>query len=138
MTRHAYGADGDHGSGHEAPTAQDDGARREPPVPAVQHRPAVDAELPARSRQAAVHTLPAAERCSPGQRQDGFYVDLGSTFDLGDLRPFQNLHLIPTPAAAGVDATADAQHPHDRDPGPDHGADQGRHDAHRRDGKRPR
>ena len=41
-----------------------------------------------------------------GQRQDGFYVDLGSTFDLADLRPFQNLHLIPTPAAPGVDATA--------------------------------
>jgi hypothetical protein len=41
-----------------------------------------------------------------GQRQDGFYVDLGAIFDLGDLRPFQNLHLIPTPAAKGVDATA--------------------------------
>ncbi len=41
-----------------------------------------------------------------GQRQDGFYVDLGSTFDLADLRPFQNLHLISTPAAKGVDATA--------------------------------
>jgi hypothetical protein len=38
-----------------------------------------------------------------GQRLDGFYVDLGSVFDLGDLRPFQNLHLIPTPAAPGVD-----------------------------------
>ena len=41
-----------------------------------------------------------------GQRQDGFYVDLGSTFDLADLRPFQNLHVIPSPAAPGVDATA--------------------------------
>jgi hypothetical protein len=40
-----------------------------------------------------------------GQRAEGFYVDLGSIFDLGDLRPFQNLHLIPTPAAPGVDAT---------------------------------
>jgi hypothetical protein len=40
-----------------------------------------------------------------GQRTDGFYVDLGAIFDLGDLRPFQNLHLIPSAAAAGVDAT---------------------------------
>ena len=39
-----------------------------------------------------------------GQRLDGFYVDLGSIFDLGALRPFQNLHLIPTPAADGVNA----------------------------------
>src|SRR6202049_514084 len=33
-----------------------------------------------------------------GQRREGFYVDLGSIFDLGSLRPFQNLHLIPLPA----------------------------------------
>ena len=30
-----------------------------------------------------------------GQRLDGFYVDLGAIFDLGDLRPFQNLHIAP-------------------------------------------
>lgn len=41
-----------------------------------------------------------------GQRHEGFYVDLGAIFDLGDLRPFQNLHLIPTPATDGVDSTA--------------------------------
>jgi len=40
-----------------------------------------------------------------GQRGEGFYVDLGSIFDLGALRPFQNLHLIPTPAADGKDGT---------------------------------
>jgi uncharacterized protein DUF4331 len=56
--------------------------------------------------QAAVHSLPGGVSVFAGQRQDGFYVDLGSTFDLADLRPFQNLHLISTPAAAGVDATA--------------------------------
>ena len=27
-----------------------------------------------------------------GQRAEGFYVDLGAIFDLGDLRPFENLH----------------------------------------------
>ena len=40
-----------------------------------------------------------------GQRAEGFHVDLGSIFDLGTLRPFQNAHLIPSAAAVGVDAT---------------------------------
>jgi hypothetical protein len=53
---------------------------------------------------AAVHQLDNGTRVFAGQRLDGFYVDLGSIFDLGDLRPFQNLHLIPTAAAEGVDA----------------------------------
>ena len=41
-----------------------------------------------------------------GQRNDGFFVDLGAIFDLGDLRPFQNLHLIPSPATPSVDTLA--------------------------------
>jgi hypothetical protein len=40
-----------------------------------------------------------------GQREEAFFVDLGSIFDLGTLRPFQNLHLIPTAAAMGRDGT---------------------------------
>jgi hypothetical protein len=55
----------------------------------------------------AVYTLPGGETVFAGQRLEGFYVDLGAFFDLGALRPFQNLHLIPTPAAPGVDATKD-------------------------------
>jgi Domain of unknown function (DUF4331) len=55
--------------------------------------------------QAAVHSLSGGIKVFAGQRQDGFYVDLGAVFDLGDLRPFQNLHLIPSAAAPGVDAT---------------------------------
>ena len=51
---------------------------------------------------AAIHDLPGQTRIFAGQRQDAFFVDLGSVFDLGTLRPFENLHLIPTPAAAGV------------------------------------
>jgi Domain of unknown function (DUF4331) len=39
-----------------------------------------------------------------GQRDDPFYVDLGSIFDLGGLRPFNMFHLIPLAPAAGVDA----------------------------------
>jgi hypothetical protein len=55
----------------------------------------------------AIHSLPGGAQVFAGQRLEGFYVDLGAIFDLADLRPFQNLHLIPTPAAAGVDATKD-------------------------------
>jgi hypothetical protein len=52
----------------------------------------------------AVHDLKGGGKVFAGQRLDAFYVDLGSIFDLGVLRPFQNLHLIPLPAALGVDA----------------------------------
>jgi hypothetical protein len=38
-----------------------------------------------------------------GQRDDPFFVDLGSVFDLLGLRPFNPAHLIPLPGAAGVD-----------------------------------
>jgi hypothetical protein len=54
---------------------------------------------------AAITELPGGGRVFAGQRAEGFYVDLGSIFDLADLRPFQNLHLIPTPAAPGVNGT---------------------------------
>jgi hypothetical protein len=38
-----------------------------------------------------------------GQRQDGFFVDLGAIFDLGDIREFNELHVIPTPTGTSVD-----------------------------------
>ena len=53
----------------------------------------------------AVHSLPGGIKVFAGQRAEGFYVDLGSIFDLGALRPFQNLHLIPLPATQGVNGT---------------------------------
>jgi hypothetical protein len=44
-----------------------------------------------------------------GQRAEAFYVDLGSIFDLGDLRPFEAAHatfgLPSLPTAPGVNAT---------------------------------
>jgi len=45
-----------------------------------------------------------------GQRAEAFYVDLGAIFDLGDLRPFENLHAqyglnVFSGPAAGVNAT---------------------------------
>jgi len=58
---------------------------------------------------AAVHSLPGGRRVFAGQRAEGFYVDLGSIFDLGNLRPLQNAHAfaggIFTNPALGVNAT---------------------------------
>src|SRR5450755_36083 len=54
--------------------------------------------------RAAVHPLDGGWVFA-GQRREGFYVDLGSIFDLGVLRPFQNAHLIPLPAVGGVDSS---------------------------------
>ncbi|MDQ6615029.1 MAG: DUF4331 domain-containing protein [Actinomycetota bacterium] len=56
--------------------------------------------------QAAVHSLPGGRTVFAGQRAEGFYVDLGAVFDLGDLRPFENLHAFGTlPARKGINAT---------------------------------
>jgi hypothetical protein len=59
----------------------------------------------------AVHDLPGGIKVFAGQRAEGFYVDLGAVFDLGDLRPFENLHAqyglhAFTKSAPGVNATA--------------------------------
>jgi Domain of unknown function (DUF4331) len=61
---------------------------------------------------AAIRSLPGGGRVFAGQRREGFYVDLGSVFDLANLRPFQQLHTqfglnIPelTRPAPGVNAT---------------------------------
>jgi hypothetical protein len=52
---------------------------------------------------AAVSSLPGGITVFAGQRDDPFYVDLGSIFDLAGLRPFNPFHLLPLPAAPGVD-----------------------------------
>src|SRR5215475_9161088 len=58
---------------------------------------------------AAVHTLADGSTVFAGQRAEGFYVDLGSIFDLADLRPFQNLQVFAKAlgfaAQPGVNAT---------------------------------
>jgi hypothetical protein len=41
---------------------------------------------------AAVHTMPGGRNVFAGQRAEGFYVDLGATFDLLDPRPLANAH----------------------------------------------
>jgi hypothetical protein len=52
---------------------------------------------------AAVNSLPGGIKAFAGERDDPFFVDLGSIFDLGGLRPFNNAHLLPMDPAAGVD-----------------------------------
>jgi hypothetical protein len=51
----------------------------------------------------AVQQLPGGRQVFAGQRDDPFYVDLGSAFDLLGLRPFNNLHRLPLPASNGID-----------------------------------
>jgi hypothetical protein len=55
----------------------------------------------------AVHEIGGGHTVFAGQRLEGFYVDLGAVFDLGDLRPFQSLHLAAMANAPGVDGTHD-------------------------------
>ena len=63
-------------------------------------------DYPALAGQA-VHNLGDGITVFAGQRAEGFYVDLGAVFDLGDLRPFANLHAFGNlPSANGVNATA--------------------------------
>ncbi|MFV2019814.1 DUF4331 domain-containing protein [Micromonospora sp. LOL_023] len=44
--------------------------------------------------KAATFQLKTGERVFAGQRAEGFFVDLGAIFDLGTLRPFQQLHVL--------------------------------------------
>ena len=59
---------------------------------------------------AAVHPLDSQRQVFAGQRAEAFFVDLGAIFDLGDLRPIENLHntfgLPALKAAPGVNSTA--------------------------------
>jgi hypothetical protein len=66
-------------------------------------------DYPALAAQA-VHDLGDGITVFAGQRAEGFYVDLGSIFDLADLRPFENLHAqyglnVFSGPAPGVNAT---------------------------------
>jgi hypothetical protein len=60
--------------------------------------------------KAAVHKLKGGRVVFAGQRAEAFFVDLGSIFDLGDLRPIANLHatfgLPALKAEKGVNSTA--------------------------------
>jgi Domain of unknown function (DUF4331) len=53
----------------------------------------------------ATHQIKGGRKVFAGQRAEGFFVDLGSIFDLGALRPFNEAHLIPLKSAEGVNGT---------------------------------
>jgi hypothetical protein len=53
----------------------------------------------------AIHTV-YSDKVFAGQRADGFYVDLGSIFDLGELRPFAPDFLLKGTAVAGINSLA--------------------------------
>ena len=55
---------------------------------------------------AAVHDLPGGIKVFAGQRDDPFFVDLGSVFDLAGLRPLNGLHAIPLEPEDGVDGVS--------------------------------
>ncbi len=50
-----------------------------------------------------IHDIGQGRTAFAGQRDDPFFADVSSIFDLGGLRPFNQLHLIPLPTAAGQD-----------------------------------
>jgi hypothetical protein len=52
---------------------------------------------------AAITHLPGGIKVFAGQRDDPFFVDLGSVFDLAGLRPLNTAHVIPKATEAGVD-----------------------------------
>ncbi len=54
----------------------------------------------------AVKTLGNGTKLFAGQRDDAFFVDLGSIFDLAGLRPFNGLHAIPLAADPGLDGVS--------------------------------
>jgi hypothetical protein len=75
------------------------GALRTPPVDIG---PRSTPDYAATAAQA-VFGLTDGTKVFAGQRDDPFFVDLGSIFDLAGLRPFNALHALPLPAAPGVD-----------------------------------
>ncbi len=75
------------------------------PCPPCNIGPTSTPNYAANLAQPAVQTLKSGEVVFAGQRAEGFYVDLGSVFDLLDLRPFQSLFFNPMPNAPGVNGT---------------------------------
>jgi hypothetical protein len=74
-------------------------------VPPVNIGPRSTPDYASTFTRAATHSLSGGRRVFAGQRSDPFHVDLGSIFDLGTLRPFESLHLIPSADAMGVNGT---------------------------------
>ncbi len=54
----------------------------------------------------AIYSLKDGSKVFAGQRDDPFFVDLGSVFDLAGLRPFNAAHAIPLATAPGRDGVS--------------------------------
>ena len=82
------------------------------------------------TRPTGVVDLGGGRKVFAGPRDDPFFVDLGSIFDLGGLRPFNAAHLIPLADRGRPGRRPQLQHARDRDPGAEDGP------APRADGQR--
>ena len=81
------------------------------PTPPVNIGPRSTPNYETNLAEPSISTIPTGAgniRVFAGQREEGFYVDLGSIFDLLGLRPFNSAHLAPLPVSKGVDALAGA------------------------------
>lgn len=81
------------------------------PTPPVNIGPRSTPNYETNLAEPSISTIPTGAgniRVFAGQREEGFYVDLGSAFDLLGLRPFNSAHLAPLPVSKGVDALAGA------------------------------
>jgi hypothetical protein len=78
-------------------------------VPPVNVGPRSTPDYETNLAQPAVTTVSTANgdaRVFAGQREEGFFVDVGSAFDLFGLRPFNSAHVIPRTNTPGVDGLA--------------------------------
>jgi len=73
------------------------------PTPPVNIGPRSTPNYEANLAHPTITGLPGGGKVFAGQREDPFFVDLGSVFDLLGLRPLNSAHVIPRPDSAGVD-----------------------------------
>ncbi|MCA1614747.1 MAG: DUF4331 domain-containing protein [Acidobacteria bacterium] len=79
------------------------------PTPPVNIGPRSTPNYETNLAEPAISTVPTGAgdiKLFAGQRDEGFYIDVGSIFDLVGLRPFNSAHLAPLPTSNGVDGTA--------------------------------
>lgn len=79
------------------------------PTPPVNIGPRSTPNYETNLAEASISSIPTGVgdiKVFAGQRDDGFYADFGSTFDLFGLRPLNPAHLAPLPSSKGVDTFA--------------------------------
>ncbi|HEX9963232.1 MAG TPA: DUF4331 domain-containing protein [Pyrinomonadaceae bacterium] len=79
------------------------------PTPPVNIGPRSTPNYETNLAEASISTVPTGVgdvKVFAGQRDDSFYIDTGSGFDLLGLRPFNSAHLAPLPNSNGVDFLA--------------------------------